>query len=872
MKFAGKIWFPSLVVAVAAIQAVGSSPGVRFDAVRPEATDTVIYDNSRVFSKFRKEALTVQADSLGEEDSPADSVAAVLTARDTVKAPDSLRLSDPFRYKYYVALMDSLTHRQVVDSLRQAGDSLDWPRIDSIYFADSALAAKLRFEKWYNSLDKAARKRYDYEQKMKVEMRKMDSLISIKDSIRARKDSIRQNTPRILETFALPSDWYYKKTIGWTRDPLFSKLDYFEPDTSYKAHFYDYPYQKQEIDASSLGIAGAAVQPYDFFHRGSVDGISFYKNYESWTWSPSTLTHYNTKTPYTELAYWGTLLANTEREEANIHILTTQNIYPELNLRLEYDRFGSNGMLTGEDTDNRSFAASANYMGKRWLAHAGYIYNKVERSENGGIVDNFWVRDTTVDAREIDVHLSDADTKLVKNTWFLDQTYRFPLSFVKDLLHRSDSAAAKRDESDSLDTRVTTFFLGHSSEYSTFRKIYTDNIAATDVNGRAFYKDFFLNPTTSNDSVHVRKLDNRIFAKLQPWAPDALLSSLDVGAGYRMMKWYAPGPRSYIAVPRNVDWNTLYIYGGAGGRSGRHFIWDAAASLDLLGHDAGDFSAGVNATFNMYPFRRHKDSPLSLSGRFQSTLKEPDYYEQHYWSNHYRWDNAFRKSSETRLEGSLDIPHWDFRLDAAYALLDGNLYYDNDGIIRQNGKPMSVAKLALMKNFKLGLLHLDNRVLMQVSSDNDVLPLPAAAANLKWYIQFDVKKNAMQMQLGANAVATSLWYAPAYNPAVGVFHNQHDEKYGNCPVIDIFANIQWKRACIFLKLSNAGMGWPNESADYFSAHGYIRTQRSFKFGIWWPFSAQGRKVNTMSSRAGASPGGSSGLGSALGGVMGSGSM
>lgn len=64
-----------------------------------------------------------------------------------MKVPDSLRLTDPFRYQWYVALKDSLTHRIVVDSLMAEGDSLLWPRIDSIYLADSAATAKAAFEK-----------------------------------------------------------------------------------------------------------------------------------------------------------------------------------------------------------------------------------------------------------------------------------------------------------------------------------------------------------------------------------------------------------------------------------------------------------------------------------------------------------------------------------------------------------------------------------------------------------------------------------------------------------------------------------------------------------------------------------------------------
>ena len=128
-------------------------------------------------------------------------------------------------------------------------------------------------------------------------------------------------------------------------------------------------------------------------------------------------------------------------------------------------------------------------------------------------------------------------------------------------------------------------------------------------------------------------------------------------------------------------------------------------------------------------------------------------------------------------------------------------------------------------------------------------------------IQFNiVSKDVMKMQIGANVTGTTQWYAPAYSPALGQFHNQTEEKYGMSPYIDAFVNVQWKRATIFVKLVNAGMGWPLESADYFSAHHFIRPQRALKFGIWWPFYLQPHKNQSASSRAG-SGGGSSANGS-----------
>jgi hypothetical protein len=117
-------------------------------------------------------------------------------------------------------------------------------------------------------------------------------------------------------------------------------------------------------------------------------------------------------------------------------------------------------------------------------------------------------------------------------------------------------------------------------------------------------------------------------------------------------------------------------------------------------------------------------------------------------------------------------------------------------------------------------------------------------------------KNAMRMQVGANGTFTTKWYAPAYNPVLGVFHNQNKEEFGGCPYIDAFVNVQWKRVSVFVKAINLNMGWPNKSADYFSAAGYIAPQRTIKIGITWPFyvfAGQNSSVSSGGKSGGASP-------------------
>ena len=853
-----KIWVPLLLVSVAAIQSFG------IDAGRS--------------ASLRQLADSLELIQLPDTTHTADTILPeVIQARDTIRIPDSLQYTDPFKYKYYIALKDSTTRFQVRDSLMAAGDTLELMKLDSLYIQDSTEVAKAKFDAWYASLTRKERKKYDAEQALPALIAAANRKIEIKDSIRAYKDSVRESIPRILETFAVPDSLHFKRIITWKHDKDFHNMVEVRDmaaDTSYRRSFNDYVFYNEDINASWLGISGSPVQLYDWFKRAEEDNAIFYAPYSIWTYTPETLPQYNTKTPYTELAYYGTLFANQEKEEANIRVLTTQNITPALNFTIDFRRYGGNGMLKREDTANKTFVASTNYLGKKYLMHAGYIYNKVKRSENGGIVDESWIRDTTVDAREIDVYLRDAENQLKKNTLFLDQSYRIPLTFLTDLKGkkerklqeaRRDSIMASGDstaiaqlmaeeerqlaieaakaDTATINTDITTAFIGHSTEYSVFSKTYKDKIS--DPLGKEFYGDrFYINPTSSMDSLRVMRLDNKVFIRLQPWKDDGIISKLDVGIGDKLANYFSFSPTDYLRGGNNVVQNSMYLYAGANGQYSRYLTWNAKGKYNFLGYEINDFGIEANMAFNAYPFRRDRKSPLTVTAHFETSLKEPDYYQQHLFTNHFKWDNDFGKISTTKAEASVSIPRWEMAASFGYALLSNNIYYDTQGFVQQNTSPMSVMTATLKKNFLVWKFHLDHHAMLQLSSDKEVLPLPLLALNFRYYIQFDVVKNVMQMQIGANGTYTTEWYAPAYNPVLGVFHNQDERKYGNCPYIDAFVNIQWKKASIFIKAVNVNMGWPNKSADYFSAAGYIAPQRAIKFGITWPFWVRPGKAAT----------------------------
>ena len=363
------------------------------------------------------------------------------------------------------------------------------------------------------------------------------------------------------------------------------------------------------------------------------------------------------------------------------------------------------------------------------------------------------------------------------------------------------------------------------------------------------------------------KFENKVFIKLQPWSADGIVSALNVGIGDRLLNYYMFPRDGYLMKKSgNTVWNSAYIYGGAKGQYRKYFHWNAEGWYTFLGKEVNDAGITADATFSIYPFRRYRQSPMTFGAHFETSLDEPDFYEQHYYSNHYIWDNDFSKISKTQVEGYYDVPRWKLNVTASWTLMKNHIYYDGNAIPQQEKSPVSVLKFALNKNFKIAGIHLDNQVLVQFSSNEDVIPVPAVAVNARWYWQFNVVRNVMQMQIGANVTYNTKWYIPGYSPALGQFYNQKEEKYGNCPYIDAFVNVQWKRACIFVKAINVGMGWPMDKADYFSAHGYIRPQRGIKFGVCWPFYLQPAKNKSVGSASGGG-GSSSGMsGMGLGGM------
>ena len=945
-----------------------------------------------VMAGVPQDSLSVQADSvIGQDSMLKDSLAGPdsLVIPDSLSVPDSSVVSDSLLLPDPLAAADSLTQ-----SDSTAADSVK-------------VLTKRELKRMAKDSVRKVKDAYKDSVAM-VKQHKADSIHHIKDRIRTVKDSIRWSRPRVLETVFLPDSLYYDRIISWTTGTRVNEYRHADMDTTFNDWYTEYPFYKEDIDAVYLGTVGSAVQNVNFFKRREFDIFKAYAPYITYSHTPENMPFFNTKAPYTELAYWGTIFAFKDKEETNVRFMHTQNITPAWNLAVLFQGWKAAGILQKEATANNSLEVTTNYLGKRYVMNAGFIHHNIDREENGGIQDSYMVRDTTVDAKTIAVNLQNARNKLSRNTFFINHSYDILLesdlarmtkamdadsaftatvdSLIKVKMaayersvdaavaavkakaaaeaRAADSLAALADStaamlmdtlgtaldstgavldsagmsldsagvmidsaeavSDSVVTAVDTasvagmaadsllsahvrdslsaqvpdslssvsmyaspedsiaavradsiatavadsllrasimdtlrpptedeivasladsllfgqagnsprLTVGHIGEVSRFYRFYTDEI--TDEVGRNFYNNmFYINPTSSADSMRLFTVENKLFFKLQPWKRDAIVSEISGGVGYQWNSIYAFRPDMFLTGNRNIHQHNMYLYAGASGEYKKYLNWGATAQYSFLGYYQNDFNVDAHVGVSFYPFK-DKSEPITLNGRFSTSLKEPDWFSQHYYSNHYVWDNDFGKTSTTKVEASLDIPKWKMEAYFGYALVNNYLYNDTLGIARQNTGLINVMSAYLRKDFKIWWFHLDNQILFQYSSDKNTLPLPMLTFHMRYYIEMEAVKNVLTVQLGADARMNTPYYAPAYNPALGTFQLQTRELIGYNPYIDIFLNLQWKRVNIFLKVINVGEGWPT-GASSFSAYHYIRPTLGFKFGIHWPF-------------------------------------
>ena len=618
----------------------------------------------------------------------------------------------------------------------------------------------------------------------------------------------------------------------WTISRDYNRVETGPIDTLLADWRIDYPFYRHELGDIALGGLGQPTMPLNYFDRPEDSDFSFAEVYDAYTYNMENVPFYNVKKPFFHMTY---LESGQKRyREEHFELVHAQNISPSTGFNVDYKSRGTRGQYDRQRTKNHNVSVAVQHTGKRYTVHAGFFNNHIEQYENGGAVAPWAVRDTTFEmASGVPMKLAGAAAQNTyrNNGFFVEQSYAIPLQAVT----QNDFSVAD----------LSTVYIGHSFEYNAWSKTYVDKYA-TYIDDRyerdpatgeflshkdIYYKDWFINPEKSRDSLYERVISNRLFVQAQPWSRNGVVGTIDGGVGLDLHTYAQFMPGDYmngkLKPERLTSW---YAYGSVAGKIKRYVDWGADIKYYPSGYRGGDFRIGAHIALTGAIRGRR----LILEGRFLQEAASPSYWQQTLYSNHYIWNNSFGKENNTRFEVRFSMPDYALELAAWQGVSTGKIYYGPDARAAQCNDAVSLTSIYARKDFRFAGVHLDHRVLLQWSTNDRVVPVPLVGAFLSYYYEFWVVRDVLRMQFGLDGRFNTRYYAPGYNPALSAFYNQRDYEFGNYPYVDVFLTGKWKRMRIFLKYQHINKGLFG-NGDYFAAANYPLNPGMFKIGISWGF-------------------------------------
>ena len=632
--------------------------------------------------------------------------------------------------------------------------------------------------------------------------------------------------------------YYFSDTVRalpnwkWNIDEDYNRVNIMPLDTTLADWRIDYVFYRKGVGDMALGGLGQSTQAMNWFDRRQDNDFTFARGYDAYTARIDNVPFYNSKKPITNLLY---LESGQKRyREEHFELLHAQNITPSTSANVSYKARSTMGRYDWQRTKNHALSVAFAHTGKRYSIHAAYMHNTVDTRENGGVVGEWAIADTVFEMPSgVPMRLasSEAHNHYRNHAFVIKQAYAIPLERVTEY----DFSLAD----------LSAVYVGHQFEYNTWSKVYTDKRASyTNERGEydqetgkyrptthEYYKNWFIDPQNTRDSISERLISNKLFVQVQPWDRDGVVSTIDGGVGLDLHTYSYLRLQDYVSGKMTKDKRTSwYIYGATGGKIKRYADWGADIKYYPSGYRGGDLSVGADITFRAF-IREH---PLILSGRFRQELRSPSYWHENLFSNHYTWFNSFNKESETRFEVNFSVPDIALEIGAWQGVIGNMIYYDNDSRVAQNSGTVSLTSLYARKDFRIAGFHLDHRALVQFTSDESVLPVPTFSAFLSYYYEFWVVRDVLRVQVGFDGRYNTSYYAPSYNPALSAFFNQREVKVGNYPYIDVFVSAKWKRMRILLKYQHLNQNLFG-NGEYFQVARYPLNPRMFKFGLSWSF-------------------------------------
>jgi hypothetical protein len=289
----------------------------------------------------------------------------------------------------------------------------------------------------------------------------------------------------------------------------------------------------------------------------------------------------------------------------------------------------------------------------------------------------------------------------------------------------------------------------------------------------------------------------------------------------------------------------LNIGGQLSRHQGKTFHFDLEAELGVTGMESGSLSVDFNTDLNFPLF----GDTVQLAAKAYFHRVTPNFFLNNYHSKHLWWSQDLDSETRTHVEGLFSYQKTNTQLRIAIDEIQNYTYFGmkytlddqlnrtglTGGVFQESGN-INVLTAQLTQNFQLGPLNWENVVTYQNSSNTEVLPLPALNVFSNLFLKFKIAR-VLDVELGGCVTYFTKYEAPDYLPMLNQFAIQQNAEsrveLGGYPFVDIYANMQLKRARFFVAMThvNAGSG---TKMQFLTPH-YPMNNRTFRMGVSWTF-------------------------------------
>lgn len=590
----------------------------------------------------------------------------------------------------------------------------------------------------------------------------------------------------------------------------------------------------------------------------------------------------NTLSPITNLAYHsvGSKISGEDRVRAYF----ATNINKDAGLGFKIDYLYGRGYFQNAATSSFGATFYGYYRGEHYNIHAYANVNHLKMFENGGMEDDKYIREPEslsqdYSTSDIPVILSDTWNRNHERNFYL--THKYNLGYYKDIevpdslqpkppsasellsdlpdsiqqVLRTDTLARKL-ALDSLTTRWKAQqippkeFIPVSSIIHTFdmRDLAHTYIAKS--SSEKYYTDNFYGTLNDvYDMTGAMSIRNTFGLALREGFNKWAAMGLTFFATHNMRTYKLLMDNPHGMEMQRYNENDLSIGGELARTQGKLLHFNVNSEFFLTGQKVGDLT--VNGSTN-WEFRLGKKDSLLIDVKAMIKNEKPDFFFRHYHSQHAWWDNDdLARQLRTRFEGTLRLKNFGTKLKFGFENITNYTYFGMQNTILNPNKPLLPTNLShavavnqyggsiqvlgasVAQEMKLGVLHWENELAFQTSSNQDVLPLPAMNVYSNMYLLFRIAK-LLRIQIGADMRYFTQYYGLDYSPSIQQFAVQdaslERQKMGGQPIVNVYLNSHLKHFRFYFMAQHVTGG-----TNAFYAPYYGMNPLTICIGLSWNF-------------------------------------